>query len=110
MAEVLVRRQHHQVMANTKLREQRINCPYLYALLPAVIAKARGADMVLAIGHHQWDGRKPIYDLLLGLGTVKPLEQFLQDEPRCHHALARLEGTDQRARHHVIGQLIPTQH
>ncbi|HET9447990.1 MAG TPA: hypothetical protein VFO35_17120, partial [Steroidobacteraceae bacterium] len=100
------------IMTNTKLRQQSVNRPDLYSLLSTVIAQACRRDMILSIGRHQWDRRKPVYDLLVRLGALKSLEQFLQHEPRCHHTLAGLEGADQSTRRSVIGYLIPipTQH
>ena len=97
-------------MTNTKLREQSVDGPNLYSLFSTVIAKAGRQDMILSIGHDQWDRRKPIYDLFLRLRTVESLEQFLEHKSGRYHALARLECADQQARRRVIGNLIPTQH
>jgi hypothetical protein len=109
MTEVLVRRQQYEVMADTELREQRVDGPNLDALFPAVVAQTRSRHVVLAVRDDHRNRRKSIHDLLLGLRTVKPLEQLLKDEPGCNHALAGLQSTDQRVRRRVFGRLISTQ-
>jgi hypothetical protein len=88
---ILVRRQHDQLMADSELREERIDRPHLNAASPAAISQFRRGDMVLPIRGEQWKRAEAIDDRPAGAWTREALEQFLQDETRRHDRVATLE-------------------
>jgi len=67
VTEILVRRQHRQVMADAQLSQERIDCSDLHAISPAAIPERRRRDVIVAVRHEQRDGRKPVKNLIAGL-------------------------------------------
>jgi hypothetical protein len=49
--EVVVGRKHHQVVADTELREQGVDRPELQPGAAAAVAKLRSVDVIAAIRH-----------------------------------------------------------
>jgi hypothetical protein len=51
MTEILVRRQHRQIMTNAQLSEEGIDCPDLHAISAAVIPQLSRPYVIVAIWH-----------------------------------------------------------
>ena len=78
MLEVPVGTEHHQVVSDAELREERIDRSDLKAAATAFIAKVRGRDVVLALRHDEWQRGEPFEDLRSRLGAAESLEKFLE--------------------------------
>ncbi len=78
---VIVAREHQQVVANAQLSEERVNRAGLHALAPTDVAQFCGANVILSLRHDQRQCRESLEYLFAGLGSRKPLKEFLQHEP-----------------------------
>ena len=65
--EIVVGCQHRQVMTYAQLSQQGIDRSHLHAASAAPIPQLRRADVIVAIGHQQGDGGKPVEDPIAGL-------------------------------------------
>jgi hypothetical protein len=52
--EVAIGRQHREIVADAKLREQRIDCTDLNAGTAASVAQFGGIDVVVPVRNEQW--------------------------------------------------------
>lgn len=75
--EILVRRQHCQVMAYAQLSQESIDGSNLHAVSSTAIPKLRRCDVIVAVWDEQGDGGKPIQNLIAGLRARKALKEFL---------------------------------
>ncbi len=80
--EVLVRAQQRDFVAQTKLRNERIDGSDLHSGPTAGISQFCSCNMILPSWLDQRQRRKPLDDLCAGLRTGEALEQFLQDKAR----------------------------
>lgn len=81
MDEILISAQQGKIMADTQLRNQRIDRPDLNARTAAGVAKPRSGYVVIAVRLHQGQRRETIHDLRTRFGPAEPLEQLLQYKP-----------------------------
>jgi hypothetical protein len=79
--EVLVRRQHDQIMPDAELSQQRIDCSNLYAAASATVPQLGGLDVIVTIWNQQRNCGETLDNLATGLWASESLKQFLQDKP-----------------------------
>ena len=89
--EAPVRTQQDQVVSNRELSKERIDRPKLNTVAPAAVANLGCLDVVVAIRRDRWQRRETMQDRVALTGAAKPLQQFLQDEPRGVDRLSREE-------------------
>jgi hypothetical protein len=89
--EVVVRRQQLQVVADAKLREQRVDRADLNASASALITQVSCADVVFAIRDDKRQRSKPLDDVSVRAGPVEALQKLLQNEPGGHHEFGATE-------------------
>ena len=95
IAEISIGRQHRQVMAEAKLRQQRIDGADLNAATPALVSQLGRVHVIAPVRHQERQCPKPIEELATVSRAGKPLQQLLQNEPRGHQLFARFDGADQ---------------
>jgi hypothetical protein len=69
-----IARQHQQAMADTQLRQERIDRANLNAMTTARIAKRRRFDVIGSIGHEEGKCGEPIQNLLTRLWSREALQ------------------------------------
>lgn len=69
-----ITRQHQQPMADTQLRQQRVDRADLNAMPTARIAKRRRFDVIGSIGHEERECGEPIQNLLTRLWPREALQ------------------------------------
>lgn len=94
--EVLISGEKRQIVADTKLRYERVDCPGLHANPSARIAQRGRCNVVVAIRNEKWQRREVLEYLIPGFGSYKTLEQFLEHQTRRDHRLALRERVVQR--------------
>lgn len=107
--EVAIGRQHRQVVAKAKLRQQRIDRADLHARAPAYIAQFGRRDVVLPCRYDQWQRGKAVEKARPVARPGEALQQFLEHQPRRDQRLVGLDGADQRAHFAGRGRCIATQ-
>ncbi len=80
--EVPVRRQHHQLVADAQLRQQRVDGLDLDTMTLAPIANHRSVDVVVPIRVHERKGGKAKNDGVGVLRAAETLQKLLQHEAR----------------------------
>ena len=98
IAKVFVGRQHRQVVAETELRQQRVDSADLHAAAPALVSEFGRVNMVAAVGNQQRQSGEPVEYLRPASRSGEALQKFLQDEPGGHELLAGFDGANQFAR------------
>lgn len=89
VAEIAVRRQHREIMAQAELRQERVDGADLRARPTTAIAQLGGLNMVPSVRRDKRQGREPIENLRSRLGSGESLQQLLQDQTGCqNHVLA----------------------
>lgn len=88
ISEVVISSEKHQIVADTKLSNERIDCPGLDAYAPARIAKGGCGNVVLAIRHEKWQSGEVLEYLIPRFGSHKTLEQFLEHQTRGDYGLS----------------------
>ena len=83
--EVLIGAQKNEVMPDAELRNQRIDCSDLHTRPATGISQSCRSHIVFAVRLNQCQRRKPLDDLLTGLGTGEALKQFLQHKTGRDH-------------------------
>ena len=96
-AKVSVCRQHRKVVAQTELREQRVDGADLNAASPAGVSQLGRLDMVAPVRNQQRQCGEAIEDLRAIPRSGEALQKLLKDEPGRHEFLARFYCTDQLA-------------
>jgi hypothetical protein len=81
MAKIVVHREHRQIVAEAKLREQRINGSDLEACAVATVPQVRSFDVVRAIRNYERNSVESIQDLCPSFWARKALQQLLEDNP-----------------------------
>lgn len=94
--EVLICRQHREIMADAQLGQQRIDRAHLHASSPAAIPQFRRLDMIVAIRHQQGDRRKTVQKLIAALWSCEALKEFLQHKAGRQKSLAAFKSLDER--------------
>jgi hypothetical protein len=109
VTEILVRRQHRQIVAYAQLSQEGIDRANLYAVSSAAIPELRGCDVIVAVRHEQRDGGKPVQNLIARLRPRKTLKQFLKDKAGGQDGLAAAYCPDERFDFRCRRRIIPTQ-
>ena len=98
---IVIARQHQQVVADTQLRQERIDRAYLNAMTTAYVAKGRGFDVIGSIRHEEGKSGESLQNLFTRLGSRKALQQLLYHQSRRQDRLAVLnrlhQGSDLRS-------------
>lgn len=89
--EVLVRRQHRQLVPDAELSKESVDGADLDAPAPACRANVGSSDVVVAIRHEQRESGESVDDPFAGPGAAEALEQLLEDEPGRHDLLSVFE-------------------
>ncbi len=89
--EIPVRTQQNQSVSNRELSKECIDRPKLNTATPAAVAHLGCLDVVVAIRRDRWQRRETMQDRVAPTRATKPLQQFLQDEPRGEYRLSREE-------------------
>lgn len=95
--EILVGRQHCQLVPDAELSKQRVEGADLDAAPPTAVPQIGGLPMIFAIGIEKRNRAEPIEDLRGRPRPGKALKQFLQDQPGGGDRLPGFEGPNQRA-------------
>lgn len=90
--EVLVSRQHCQIVVNAQTSEERVDGPHLYTFATTCIAKVGGSYVVVTIGNEEWQSIEALDDPPVRLGSRKPLKQFLENESRRVDRIPSIQG------------------
>jgi hypothetical protein len=96
MFEIVVGREHDEVVSHAKLRQESTDRSDLCPGSPTSISQISGLDVIIAIGDKKRHCRKPIQNLRPSFRTRKALQDLLEHEARCNNRLARFNGSDQR--------------
>lgn len=107
--EVLIRREHDQVVPDAKLRQQRCDGSDLDSSLTALVTKRRRCDVVLTIRYHEGKRGKALYDLLMGLWACQSLQKFLKHKSGRDDALTCLKCATQGAYGPCFSRLVPAE-
>src|SRR5206468_7262229 len=81
--EIVVGREHDEVVSHAKLRQESINRSDLYPGSPTAISQIGGLNVIIAIRNEERYCRKPIQNLRPGLRTRKALQDLLEHEACC---------------------------
>lgn len=74
VTEIVICREQHKFVADTELREERIDCADLDALLPACVAQSSRRDVIFTVGNDQRERCEAVDYLLLGFRSREALE------------------------------------
>jgi hypothetical protein len=92
MLEIIVCREHRQIVPNAKLGEESINRSDLYSRAPTAISQIRGLNVIVAIRDEQAYGGKPVQNFDPGFRTREALQDLLEDKACGNHCLACFDG------------------
>jgi len=107
--EILVRLQHHELVAHAQLGDHRIDGTDLHTSSSTVVAKLSRRDVVGSIWHQEWQCSET-RDYLLGRRrAVEPLQQLLKNEACCEDRLTTPERVRQTFDFATCLRRIPTQ-
>lgn len=95
MFKIPVGTEHHEVVSDTKLREERIDRSDLKAAAAAFIAKIRGGNVIFALRHDERQRSEPIEDLCSRLRAAETLEKFLENQAGRENRSLALKGVGQ---------------
>jgi hypothetical protein len=95
IAKVSVGRQHREVVADTKLRQKRIDRAGLNAAASTFGSQLGRLHMVAPVGHQQRQRGEPIENLPTVPRAGEALQKLLQDETGGHEFFAGADGADQ---------------
>ena len=76
-------------MPHTELRQESVNRSDLCPGAPTAISQIGCLNVVLAVGHKERHGVKPIQNLRASFRAGKALQDLLEDEPRRDNCLTR---------------------
>jgi hypothetical protein len=79
-SEIIVDRQHRQLVTYAQLRQQCIDRSDLHATSAATVSQLSRADVIVAIGREQGDSGKPIQDEIAIFRARKSLQKLLKNE------------------------------
>ena len=94
IAKVFVGRQHHEVVAETKLCQQRIDGADLNAAASACVSQFGRVHMVAPVWNQQRQRIEPVEDLPAARRSGEALQKLLQSEPSGDELLAGFDSTD----------------
>ena len=97
ITKVSVGGQHHEVVAETKLRQQRIDGAGLNAAAPAFVFQFGRVRVLTSVGNQHRQCGEPIEDLAAVARSGEALQKLLQNEASGHEFLAGLDSADQFA-------------
>jgi hypothetical protein len=75
--EISIGGQHHKVVTNTELGEERGNGSDRYSLLSAFVSNGRSIYVVLAVRNNERQHTQAAHNPVMGFRTRKALKQFL---------------------------------
>ncbi len=87
--------QHHEIVPDTELGQQRVDRPNLYAFAAAGIPNFGRADVIVPIGHDPREHGQMRHDTAAGSGAGETLEELLHYEPGREHRVTTLKGARQ---------------
>ena len=105
-AEVLVRGQQGQTMADAEPGDESVDRPGLHAPASAQVPERGCLDVVFQVGAEKRQGAKAREDLISRAGPAESLEDLLEDESRRDDEFAPFEGVRERGNFGNIGGLI----
>ena len=94
--EILVGRQHCEIVPETNAGEQGVDRSNLNAATAAVVTQRCRVDVILPVGNQQRECGEPVQDRLAVFRTGKTLQQFLQHQSGCQNWLTVFEGMRER--------------
>ena len=109
MDKVVVGRQQRESVTDAQLREQGIDGTYLHTGTAAAISQFSSVDVILPVRGEERQGREPADDVVARTWAGKPLQQFLQDQPRGDDGFVAFKGVAQREHFRGGGNLIATE-
>jgi hypothetical protein len=71
--EIIVVRQHRQLIANAQLGQKGIDRSDLHSVPAAPVPQLSRLDVIVSIWHQQWHSRKPVENLISGLWSGESL-------------------------------------
>jgi hypothetical protein len=87
-SEIVVARQHCQVVPNAQLSQERVDGSNLHTIPAASIPQLRRFDVIVPVGHKQGYCREPVNDPVSGLWAGEPLQKLLQNKAGRNDGLA----------------------
>jgi hypothetical protein len=109
MLKIPVGTQHHEVVPDTKLREECVDRSDLKAAPAALIAKVCGGSVVFASWHDERQGSEPIEDLRSRFRAAESLEKLLKNQPGGENRSFALKGLGQEVHARMAVLSIPAQ-
>jgi hypothetical protein len=97
IAKISISRQHGKAVAQTELRQQRLDGADLNAAAPEFVSQFGCVDVVSPVSNQERQRREPIEDLHTVLRSGKALQKLLQNKAGGHELLAGFDGADQLA-------------
>ena len=96
----MVCRQHRQIVAETQLRQERIDRFNPGAGTATAVSQLGSLNVILTVRDQERNGGKSIQNGSAALRTRKALQQLLQDQTCTEYGFPRLDGSNQRLRFH----------
>jgi len=109
MLEIPVRTQHHELVPETKLREERIDRSDLKAAAAALVAKVCSGSVVFALRHDQRQRSESIEDLRSRFWAAESLEKLLKNQPGGENRSFALKGIGQEVHARIAIMPIPAE-
>ena len=106
MPKITIGRKHRQLASDAKLGKQRVHSADLHAVSPAAVAQLSRLDMVAPVRNQQRQRSEAIEDARSVPWTGKPLQQFLQHQPRRRELFTGTDSADQLSNFRWLGRRI----
>lgn len=90
--EVLIGAEKSQNVPDTKLRNERIDCPDLNTRSTTRVSQRRSLDVIISVRNQERHGGKPLENLGACLGPSETLQQLLKNESSRENSLAGAKG------------------
>ena len=97
IVKVSVGRQHSEAVAQTELRQERVDGADLNAAAPAFVSQFGCVHVVSPVRNQERQRREPIEDLHTVPRSGEALQKLLQNKTGGHELLAGFDGADQFA-------------
>ncbi len=94
--EVLIGAEERQVVPDTKLSNQHIDCSNLDSHATARVAQRRSLDVIISVRNQERHSGKPLENLGTCLGPSETLQQLLKNESGREDGLAGAKGVGKR--------------
>ena len=106
---VVVGREHDEVVADAKLREQAVDGSDLDAAASARVSQCRRFDVIGAGRSDEWKGGKTLDDGCRVSWPAEPLQQLLKDQSGREDRFSSRQGLSKTGDGGVIGRSVPSQ-